>query len=243
MGTVFSIEIRDAEGVAAAGHDVAAVVGEVTGWLHWVDSTFSTYDADSEIRRLERGELAYADAHPDVRSIIAEALRLAAVTGGYFSVELDGRLDPSGLVKGWAIERASDLLLARGSRRHCVNGGGDVQCRSDPDGPPWRVGVADPLRAGEILTVVTGHELAVATSGTAERGAHILDPHTGAPADALAGLTVVGAGITLTDAYATAGFAMGDKARPWIESLEGYEAFAVLPDGRRWQTAGFERYR
>jgi len=146
-------------------------------------------------------------------------------------------------VKGWAIERAAAMLTAAGSAEHSVNGGGDIQCVGGRGpGQPWRVGIADPLRPGSLTLVVTGQDFAVATSGVAERGGHIVNPHTGQPAVGLASLTVVGHRLAATDAYATAAFAMGAAARDWVESLDGYEAFAVSPGGQVWQTAGFEAY-
>jgi thiamine biosynthesis lipoprotein len=88
--------------------------------------------------------------------------------------------------------------------------------------------------------VVEARDSAVATSGTAERGAHIIDPHTGRPAAGLASLTVTGPSLALADAYATAAVAMGpDRASGWTESLEGYEAFAITDAGETWQTSGF----
>jgi len=109
-------------------------------------------------------------------------------------------------------------------------------------GQPWRVGIGDPLRPGSLALVVTGQDFAVATSGVAERGAHIVNPHTGQPAVGLASLTVVGARLAATDAYATAAFAMGPAAQDWVESLDGYEAFAVTAGGQVWQTSGFRAH-
>ncbi|MEU2630994.1 FAD:protein FMN transferase, partial [Kitasatospora sp. NPDC007106] len=88
--------------------------------------------------------------------------------------------------------------------------------------------------------------LAVATSGTAERGAHVVDPHTGRPAAGLASLTLVGdpgTGIARTDAWATAAFAMGpDRALAWAARRPGVEALAVLPDGTKRWTDGLARH-
>jgi thiamine biosynthesis lipoprotein len=146
-------------------------------------------------------------------------------------------------VKGWAIERAAAMLTAAGSAEHSVNGGGDIQCVGDRGpGQPWRVGIADPLRPGALALVVTGQDFAVATSGVAERGTHIVNPHTGQPAAGLASLTMIGARLAATDAYATAAFAMGAAARDWVEDLDGYEAFAVTPGGQVWHTSGFRAY-
>lgn len=149
----------------------------------------------------------------------------------------DGRLDPCGLVKGWAVERAADLLHEAGAHDLCVNGGGDLQLRGEAaPGTPWRVGVADPARPGRLLTVVTGTDggpWAVATSGTAERGHHILDPHTGRPAHGLLSATVVGPSLTWADVYATAVFARGTTTEgqgPMV--MDGYAVFTVTDDGR-----------
>ena len=151
-----------------------------------------------------------------------------------------GSLDPSGLVKGWSIDRASALLSAAGASSHVVNGGGDMQLVGGRTRTlPWRVGIAHPLQPGAPATVVEGRDLAVATSGSAERGCHILDPRTGRPPVGLASLTVTGPRITLVDAYATAGCAMGAASRGWLEELDGYEAFAVTDEGGYWSTSGF----
>lgn len=165
---------------------------------------------------------------------------LAERTGGYFTGYPGGVLDPSGAVKGWAVERASDLLTAAGARAHAVNGCGDMQLVGEPaPGQVWRVGIAHPLRPGTLATTVCARDIAVATSGPAERGNHIIDPHTGAAAAGIASLTVVGPRLGLVDAYATAACARGIAGLDWVEQLDGYEAFAVLPDGDTRSTSGF----
>lgn len=164
-------------------------------------------------------------------------------TGGYFTATPGGRLDPSGLVKGWAIARASALLSAAGLRRHAVNGGGDVQTVGSPSaGEMWRIGVTDPLHPQQLATVVAGNDIAVATSGIAERGHHIVDPFTGRPATDVASATVVGPDIVGADVYATAAVAMGPAAREWLLTLPGYAGFLVDAAGERWQTPGFAEY-
>jgi thiamine biosynthesis lipoprotein len=233
MGTVFSFDVR------TPGFD-DRVFDDVVRFLHQVDATFSTYRAESEISRLSRGELVLEDCSFEVCEILARCSELESETAGYFSAYAGGFLDPSGLVKGWAIERASDLLVAAGSTAHCVNGGGDVQCVGESaPGVPWRVGIAHPLRPGDIAAVVTGNDVAVATSGSAERGQHVLDPHTGCPPHGLASITVIGRRLSHVDAYATAAFAMGAGARDWIESLPDYGAFGIAADRTTWRTTGF----
>ncbi|WP_406210760.1 FAD:protein FMN transferase [Kitasatospora sp. NBC_01560] len=236
MGTVFSIVVRD------PGPDTAAALRRVADRLHRIDAVFSPYRADSAISRLDRAELRPDACAPEVRAVLAACREVAAETDGYFTDRPDGRLDPSGWVKGWAVEEAARLLRAAGSTEFCVSGGGDVQT----SGGPWRIGVAHPLRAGRLAAVLGGSGLAVATSGTAERGAHIRDPHTGLPATGLASLTLVtgpGTGLARTDAWATAAFAMGpDRALAWVSGRPGVEALAVLPDGTKRWTDGLPRH-
>lgn len=233
MGTVFSFTVRD------PGPATADALRRITARLHEVDALFSPYRPESPLSRLGRGELALADCDPQIAEALRQCARVAQETDGYFTDHPFGHLDPSGWVKGWAVEEASLALSAAGATTHCVSGGGDVQTA----GGPWRIGVADPLLPGALATVLTGHDLAVATSGTAERGAHIHDPRTGRPATALASLTLVGRRIADTDAYATAAFAMGpDRALAWAAARPGLEALAILPDGRRLTTAGLARW-
>jgi thiamine biosynthesis lipoprotein len=234
MGTVVSFDVP-----LSARYDgsLAAAVG----WLHWVDRVFSPYRPDSDVSRLAAGEVTAAACAPEVAEVLAACERLQQESGGYFTAFPNGQLDPCGYVKGWATQRTASMLSRSGSASHLVNAGGDVQCAgSRAAGEPWRVGIADPLHRGGLAVVVATSDGAVATSGVAERGAHILDPHTGRPASGLASLTVVGPSLALADAYATAAFAMGPaRARDWTAALDDYESFAITESGGTWQTPGF----
>lgn len=235
MGTVFSFDVRDPG-------EWAPAIAEAVDWLHEVDATFSTYRDESVVSRLARGEIRLEDCPDQVREVFALCERVSLESNGFFSIRAGagGALDPSGMVKGWAIERASAVLTAHGSRNHAVNGGGDIQMEGESaPGQPWRIGISDPGKAGTVLTVVAGRDLAVATSGMAERGSHIRNPHTGAAAAGLASVTIVGRRLTFVDAYATAAYAMGPAAVGWIESLPGYEGMVVFTGGRRQATAGW----
>lgn len=241
MGTVVSFDLRFGEEAQRA--PMQSAVADAVIWLHRVDDVFSTYRSDSQISRLGRGELRLTECDADV----AEVLDLCAVIGresdGYFSSTYGGRLDPTGLVKGWAVQRASEILVEAGSGHHCVNGGGDVHAVGGiAVDSPWVIGISHPLQRDGFASVVTMTDGAVATSGTAERGAHVLDPHTGQAMTGLASVTVVGADLIRSDAYATAAVAMGDSARTWLESRAGYEGFAVAADGSGWWTSGYPRF-
>jgi len=178
----------------------------VFAWLRWVDATFSTYRADSQISRLDRGELD--DPHPAVRAVLARCEELRVETGGYFDIRAGGRLDPSGYVKGWAVQRAA----AFGRGRFLIDAGGDVVLRGT-----WRVGIRHPHERDKLAAAITVADCAVATSGAYERGPHVLDPFTGRPATGLSSVTVVGRDLGTADAYATAAFAAGDPR--WTAGL------------------------
>lgn len=230
MGTVFSIDVRD---------DVdPAVLDAVVADLHRVDAVFSTYRPHSAVSRLARGEPGPLD--PQVREVLALCDAAHRQTGGWFDARAGGRLDPSGVVKGWAVERAGAALTAAGATRWSVNGGGDVQVGAGPEpGRPWRVGVADPARAGALLASLPLEHGGVATSGSAERGAHVLDPRTGRPAAGVRSVTVVGPSLLTADVLATAAVAAGDAAADVLARHPSYAWLLVADDGTRWAGGGW----
>ena len=200
--------------------------------LRAVDARFSTYRADSEVSRLARGELAARQASPLTREVLARCAELEHETGGAFDDYAGGTLDPSGFVKGWALQRAAELIDAR---ELCLDGGGDLVLR----GGPWRVGIRHPLDRDRLCSVLELCDGAVATSATYERGEHILDPRSGRPPRGVLSVTVTGPDLERADAYATAAFAMGAAGPAWTAGLDGYEAMTVLEGGRVLCTSGF----
>ncbi|MEO9236506.1 MAG: FAD:protein FMN transferase [Jatrophihabitantaceae bacterium] len=232
MGTVFTFDIRQ------PGVDPASLAAAVR-LLHELDRDYSTYREDSVISRLDRGEISpaqLAEQHPQVARVLAECESWKARTDGWFDARAGGRLDPSGYVKGWAIEQASQVLVRAGSTSHTINGGGDIACVGSAGDRPWRLGIVDPRDRSQLLATVTGNDLALATSGTAERGRHILNPATGEPvAEQLLSLSVTGDSVIECDVLATAGFAMGEASQDWF-SARKIRAFAVRADGTTWSS-------
>jgi FAD:protein FMN transferase len=229
MGMPIVVEIRD-EDVDATALD------ELFEWLRWVDTTFSTYKEDSEISRLARGELALVDACAEVRDVLTRCDELRLETRGYFDARASGILDPSGLVKGWSIDRAASIPGEAGLRNFAVNAGGDMRLR----GGPWRIGIQHPRERDSVAAVVEATDLAVATSGGYVRGDHVLNPYTRRPPTGILSVTVVGDELATADAYATAAFAMGGEAAShWVVRLRGYEAMIILEDDVVLATGGF----
>ena len=235
MGTTVVVDVRDEE-------VDEEVVDRVFAWLRFVDDTFSTYKADSEISRLARGELAESETVEDVRNVLARCDELRDETRGFFDARAaGGELDPSGLVKGWSVDRAAELLDQAGARNYSINAGGDILARGRAlPGGSWRIGIRHPELDDQVAKVVEANDLAVATSGCYERGTHILDPHTGVPPQGVLSVTVTGPELGSADAYATAAFAMGVAGPAWTARLAGgYEALTILADGRVLSTPGF----
>jgi FAD:protein FMN transferase len=248
MGTAIGFDVRDAAVAPAALEDAFE-------YLRDVDRRFSTYKPDSEVSRLSRGELSVAGCSPDVRQVLDLCEQVRETSQGYFDIRkhrrdgslYPGGLDPSGLVKGWALENAGRILEAGGARNYCINGGGDIVVRGEvAAGSPWRIGIRHPLQADKLATVVTVQDGAVATSGAYERGDHVLDPFTGRPPSGVLSITIVGPSLTFADAYATAAFAMGPTGLAWVAGLAGYAGCSITaePDGANGRliwTPGFER--
>jgi thiamine biosynthesis lipoprotein len=227
MGFPVSLRVDD-EGIPESAADA------VFAWLREVDARFSPFKPDSEVSRLDRGELS--DLSEDLTEILDLCEHYRIATGGAFDARLPGRgLDPCAVVKGWSVQRAAELLTAAGARRFCLNAGGDVAAA----GGPWRVGVRHPEHADKLCTVLQLTDGAVATSARYERGDHIIDGRTGRPATGLLSLTVVAPTLTEADSVATAAFAMGAEGVDWAAGQPGCEVFAVDAERRVLRTAGF----
>ncbi len=239
MGMPIGIDVRD------TGVD-PSTIDRVFDWFRWVDATFSPYRLDSSVSLLNTGELTLAEAHPDVRAVLERCEALRVETNGYFDIRTDhlplpvkrvtglvttAGLDPSGLVKGWSVDRAARIIEEAGARNYSINAGGDVLVRGGalPESQ-WHIGIRHPLLVDKVAAVVTTTNQAIATSGAYERGRHIINPHTGEPPSGVLSVTVVGGDLATADAYATAAFAMGTDGPAWTARLFGYQAMTILED-------------
>lgn len=225
--------------------------------LHRADSIFSTWNVDSPMSRVRRGELDLADAPEVIREVLELCDQARTASAGWFDPwAMPGGVDPTGLVKGWAVERARDVLVRAGVAGVMVNAGGDLAVSGTAPGhhgghmpgcrrphSRWRIGITHPWKSDSLARVIevdgSGPGSAVATSGTYERGPHLLDPWSGRPRCSLASATVVGPSLAMADAFATALAVGGDRVlvAPW-RSLGGYEAYLIRPDGSELATPG-----
>jgi thiamine biosynthesis lipoprotein len=237
MGTVVSLLIPD--GGAQAG-----VADEAFSWFHEVDRRFSPFKPESEVSRFMRGEVAADDASEDLREVLDAATTVELLSDGAFDIRghrPDRAPDPTGIVKGWSVDRAADILRSGGVERFTLSAGGDVVVHGGREpGMPWSIGVAHPHYADSVALTIRADELAAATSGTTERGSHIVDARTARVATELLTITVVGPRLARADAYATAAFAMGRPGVRWCDALPGYAAAGITADGRLLTTAGMD---
>ena len=232
MGMPVSLAFRGRHATTPTGEQAWQQVVEE---LREVDRVFSTYRPDSTINRLDRGEIALEQCPAEVSEVLGLGRQAEQQSGGAFSLRLpDGsgrrRLDPSGVVKGWAVERASRCLAALEDTDFCLSAGGDLVCHvADRDRPPWRIGVEHPDDPSRLVAVVPVRSAAVATSGTRHRGQHLVDARTGRPATGVASVTVIDGSLTWADIDATAAFALGDRAADWLRS-RSRTGLVVWPD-------------
>lgn len=254
MGLPVAVDLRDT-GVPAATLDAAFA------WLRRADGLFSTYRGESEIARINRGELREERADPLVREVLAACRALRERTAGAFDAEAAARMpgarerpgsgggragavEPAGYVKGWAIQRAWDVLAAGGARNAIVDGAGDILVRGRPDAARrWRVGIQHPTELNRVAAVLEPGDACVATSGAYRRGQHIVDPRSGAPAEGVLSVTCVGADLATADALATAAFAMGQRGAAWLARQPDVEAMVVDDTERVHVTPGFAGLR
>ena len=228
MGTMFSLTVT-----ATPEHRPAAraAIDDAVAWLHEVDRRFTTFAPDSEWLQYTRGERSLDESHPDVRHVVERVRQITVETHGTFSItaDPDRAPDPAAYVKGWATQRAAQLLLAGHSEQVLVNGGGDVMVTRRPS--PWRIGIQDPHDPAGLAAIVELDHGAVASSGHYERGGHIFDPTSGRPSTNVASVTVVGPDLGLADAYSTALFASGERGLDWFAHIDGYGAYLLRHDG------------
>ena len=189
-----------------------------------IDAKFSPYKNDSELSRYNNGELTKNELSREMKSVIAACEKYKLETNGYFDAWYKD-FDPSGYVKGWAIKKGGDLIKRLGYETYCISAGGDILAASAGE-KVWNIGIQDPKNKLDVLKILQISDGAVATSGSYERGEHIINPKTGIPATDLVSITVVGPNIISADVYATAAFAMGESGVKFVNEHKGFMAYA-----------------
>jgi thiamine biosynthesis lipoprotein len=246
---VISVDVRD--------RIASELLDDLFAWFARVDDLFSTWRPETEISRLARGELEAAATEPEVRAVLDACAQLKRDTNGAFDIEAARHLatlqpgqapiDPSGYVKGWAVEEGARRLAEAGARNFSIGAGGDVVTRGGPDPEDtesvWRVGIRHPWEPERVSMVLGLRDFACATSGRYERGDHVLDPRDGSAATRLTAATVIGPDLGVADAYATALMVLGSDGLSWIVTKAGYDALVITPDRDVVLTPGIDGAR
>lgn len=228
MGMPISIDIP--------GTKSAAVFNDLFALCEDTDTRFSPYKTTSELSKLWRGLIKERDTSQDMQHVMAECERYEKLTDGYFSARFAGTFNPTGYVKAWAIKRMVDNLANRNIHTYLINAGGDIVARSAGK-HSWNIAIANPKNTAEPIANLTVDNLAIATSGSYEKGSHIYNPHTKTPTDTLASVTIFGPDIILADVLATAVYAMGEQGTTLVHKHPGYQAIFVAKEGTVTTTA------
>jgi thiamine biosynthesis lipoprotein len=235
MGMPISVEI--------IGRASQSFFDEVFDYFRQVDAKYSTYKPNSEISKINDG-LPKTEWSVEMKSVLELCEQTRQQTKGYFNINHEGKIDPSGLVKGWAVKNAADLLFAKGVNNFNIEAGGDIQVGGHKDhNQKWRIGIRSPFEISDIIKTVEVSNEGIATSGAYIRGQHIYDPFNFQKSlDKVRSFTVIGPNIYEADRFATAAFAMGWEGISFIESVIGLEGYMVTDDHMATYTSGFERY-
>ncbi len=238
MGMPITVEIAEA---GAQKDDIE----EIFEYFKYVDEKFSTYKDWSEVSKINRGEISAPDFSADMAEIFRLAEETKKETGGYFDItKPDGSVDPSGLVKGWAVHNAAKILRDKGYKNFYVEAGGDIEAEGkNSEGKIWTVGIRNPFKYEEIVKVLEIIGRGVATSGSYLRGSHIYNPKNSSDKlEEIVSISVIGPDIYEADRFATAAFAMGRSGIEFIEHTPGLEGYMIDKAGAATMTSGFEKY-
>lgn len=185
----------------------------------------------------------------------AKELARRAALVDYHQVELDDakrsvkllkkgmKIGLGGIAKGYIVDRASELLTARGFGNHLVNAGGDVYAAGTRGDRPWRLAVRHP-RDRSYYATVDVQDRGIATSGNYERFFlkngkryhHILDPKTGMPTEGTSSVTVLAKNCMMADAYATSIFVLGEAKARQLADKQNLDVLAFDDDFKTWMT-------
>ena len=237
MGMPILVEVVEA---AAVKKDI----DEVFDYFQHIDEKFSTYKETSEISQINRGKLKSKDYSEEMKVVLELSEKTKKETGGYFNIQNKNKIDPSGLVKGWAILNATWLLAKKGFKNYYIEAGGDIQMSgSNSEGKPWRIGIRNPFNRSENVKIIETSNEGVATSGTYIRGQHVYNPYDpDKKITEIISITVIGPNIYEADRMATAALAMGKKGIEFIRTLNKFAGYMINHEGMATFTNNFEKY-
>ncbi len=237
MGMPITVEVID--------FDALSIIDKVFDYFIYVDNKFSVYKKDSEIMQINRKEILLKNSSADMQEIFHLAEQTKQETDRYFDIiNRSGIYDPSGIVKGWAIYKASKIIEQAGFKNYYVDAGGDIQVGGkNSQNKQWKIGIKNPFNQEEIIKTVYLDDQGIATSGTYIRGQHIYNPKSkSSDITEIVSLSVIGPNVYEADRFATAAFAMGKAGIHLIERIKGLEGYIIDSSGIATMTSGFEKY-
>jgi thiamine biosynthesis lipoprotein len=231
MGMPVTVEIQNSKSKSQNSD-----IEKVFEYFRSIDAKYSPFKNDSEVAKLNRGE----KVSDEMQEILRLAQDLKDQTGGYFDVNRpDGKIDPSGIVKGWAIGNAAKILKDLGYKRFYVDAGGDAEIV----GRNWSWGIRNPFNVRENVKILKLSNCGIATSGIYERGQHIYDP-VGKKNEItdIVSMTVIGPNVFEADKFSTPAFAMGKRGIEFVEKQKNLEGYMIDRNGIATMTTGFGKY-
>lgn len=236
MGMLITVEVVDTKVCVSD-------INDVFSYFISIDNRFSTYKQTSEISQINKGFLTEAFYSREMTQVFTLCEKTKQETLGYFDIFHEGKYDPSGLVKGYAINNAAELLRKRSYKNFYIEAGGDIQTSGvNYKGNPWTVGIRSPFNLNENVKILSVTDKGVATSGTYMRGPHIYSPKYEGKLRDIVSVTVIGPNIYDADRFATAVFAMGYKGIFFLENQAGFEGYMIDKKGTATYTSNFPAY-
>lgn len=220
------------------------IIEKIFQYFHHIDTVFSTFNQTSEISKINKGDIKEKNYSDEMVEVLSLCEKTKKETFGYFDHIRNGRIDPLGVVKGWAIKQACKKIQDQGFQNFYIEAGGDIQAQGyNQNGEVWSIGIRNPFNRFEIVKSLSLTNCGVATSGTYIRGDHIQNPHViHKSITDIVSLTVIASDVCKADRFATAAFAMGKKGIYFIEQMQDIEGYMIDQKGIATFTSGFAQY-
>ena len=223
-------------------NETKPIIDTVFEYFDYIDNTFSPYKSTSEVSRINRGEIKYQEYSSDMKEILDLAEKTKKETFGYFDINKDSNIDPSGIVKGWAIYNAGQIVRKSGFNNFYINAGGDIEIAGfNLQGKKWKVGISNPFDPKTSIKTLYLTDCGIATSGNYERGDHIYNPHND-NSDKIVSFTVIGPNVLEADRFSTPAFAMGYRGIEFIERQKDLFGYIIDGNGIATSSSGFDKY-
>jgi thiamine biosynthesis lipoprotein len=253
---VLRINAAAGESAVPVGTDVRDALKVARQVSEWTGGKFDvTFSALSDVWKFD-----YQNQDNSVPSLDAIRARLPLID--YRQIEIDDRagtvflkrkgmrMHLGGIGKGYAVERAMNILRRAGLRDFMIQSGGDLYVGGSKDGRPWKLGIADPRAAdGRSFATIELTDSTFSTSGDyarffikdGVRYHHIIDPFTGQPARLCRSVTIVADSPLLADGLSTGVFLLGPEAgMALIERLPHVEGVIVSANNEVLVSSGLK---